>query len=79
MEWCATPEVKESWNCLKESNGEYLLPLLIIELLWWICVLFGLRKLFWGFRRWRKREYMKKMKKIEEKVRNAGKEQLDSG
>ena len=78
MEWCVNPEIKESWNCVKESNGEYLLPLLIAELVWWVLVLFGLRKLFWGFRRWRHRKYMEKMKKSEEESRNWRKEQLDT-
>jgi len=78
MEWCVTPEVEGSMKCLRESNGEYLIPLLIIELLWWVLVLVGLRKLYWGFHAWRERKYMKKMKKSEEDSRNWRKEQLDT-
>ncbi len=79
MEWCISPDINEAWKCLVESNGEYLFPLLIVEVIWWILVIIGVRKMYWGFIKWKKRRYMKKQQQQGEEWKEWRKEQLDSG
>ena len=79
MEWCVSSDINEVWKCLAESNGEYLFPLLIVEVIWWILVIIGVRKMYWGFIKWKKRRYMKKQQQQGEEWKEWRKEQLDSG
>jgi hypothetical protein len=49
---CAEDTVEMSAKCLMESNGELLPIILVLEVIWWIMVFFGLR---FGFKSLRKR------------------------
>ena len=62
MELCAEKTFEDSWNCLKEANGEFLPIIIFAECLWWLFILIGMRFGVLNLRkRWRKRKMRKRM------------------
>jgi hypothetical protein len=65
MEFCAEKTFSDSWNCLKESNGELLPIVLFAECLWWLFMLVLMRGFVQGIRRWKEKREMKRRMKVE--------------
>ena len=65
MELCAEKTFEDSWNCMRESNGDLLPIIFFAECMWWLFVLgimrFGVQRI----RRWRRRKEMRSRLKIE--------------
>ena len=63
MELCSKSTLNETWDCLKESNGEYLPFILMAECFLWLFVIlsghFGVKE----FRAWRERKRIEKQMK----------------
>ena len=65
MELCAEKTFEESWNCMRESNGD-LLPLIIFaECMWWLMVMVGMRFGIQNIRKWFTKRRMQKQVKLE--------------
>ena len=63
MELCAEKTFEESWNCMRESNGELLPIIIFAECMWWLFVLIMMRFGVQSIRtRWRNRKRMKRLK-----------------
>tara|TARA_B100001123_G_C14866879_1_gene850312 strand:+ start:65 stop:307 length:243 start_codon:yes stop_codon:yes gene_type:complete len=65
MEFCAEKTFSDSWNCLKEANGELLPIVLFAECLWWLFMLVLMRGFVQGIRRWKEKREMKRRMKVE--------------
>ncbi len=63
MEFCSKDTLRDTWNCLKEENGELLHIVLFAECMWWIFMLVIMRGMVQGIRRWwEKKKLAKRMK-----------------
>ena len=63
MDLCHSTTFNETWNCLKEENGEYLPIIIFAECMWWLFVLVIMRGIVQGIRRWwEKKKLAKRMK-----------------
>tara|TARA_Y100001936_G_scaffold226527_1_gene245985 strand:+ start:291 stop:500 length:210 start_codon:yes stop_codon:yes gene_type:complete len=63
MEMCAEDTLGQTWDCLRESNGEFLPFILMAECFLWIFAIagghFGIKE----FKKWRKQKKMEKRMK----------------
>jgi hypothetical protein len=67
MKFCAETTFEDSWDCIRESNGEYLPYLIFAECMWWLCILIGMRLGVQGIRkRLRRKQRHKRLKKEQE-------------
>jgi hypothetical protein len=60
MDLCYSPTLNETWNCLREENGELLPLILFAECMWWIFMLVIMRGIVQGIRRWREKKKLGK-------------------
>tara|TARA_Y100000034_G_scaffold79745_1_gene95695 strand:- start:562 stop:810 length:249 start_codon:yes stop_codon:yes gene_type:complete len=60
MEFCAEKTIGDSWNCLKEANGELLPIIIFAECLWWLIIMLGMKFGFDSIRKWREKRRMEK-------------------
>jgi hypothetical protein len=60
MGFCAESTFNETWNCLREENGELLPLIFFAECMWWIFMLVIMRGIVQGIRRWREKKKLGK-------------------
>ena len=60
MEMCAEDTLGQTWDCLRESNGEFLPFILMAECFLWIFAIAGGIK---EFKKWRNQKKMEKRMK----------------
>ena len=65
MDFCAEKTFEDSWNCLAESNGEYLPYIIFAECMWWLFILVVMRFGVQRIRTWWRRKQIKKQGKRE--------------
>ena len=65
MELCAKKTFGESWDCIRESNGELLPIILFAECMWWLIVLLGMRFGVQSIRGWFRERRIRKQQKID--------------
>jgi len=59
MDLCAEKTFEDSWNCIKDSNGEYLPYIIFAECMWWFFILVVMRLGVQGIRRRLRRKQLK--------------------
>ncbi len=65
MKFCAEKTFGDSWDCLKEANGELLPVIIFAECLWWLIIMLGMRFGFQGIRNWWEKKQMEKQMRQE--------------